>query len=152
MINEVILIWCISSLPEQSMTIKTHSIKNGRGYFHHSQSVCKSVSLGFTISPMSAPTCRLKGQGSHQQPSEKYTSKTQPILPLRKHHFTARYSPGLLGRSDRPLVATHVSSDVVGALKGLQVADDGIGDHDDEGQHPSSGNYPIGVGPGLPYP
>ena len=45
----------------------------------------------------------------------------------------AEHSPGLLRGSEGPLGAALVSSGVVSTLKRVQVADDWIGDHDDEG-------------------
>lgn len=49
-------------------------------------------------------------------------------------------------------MATLVSSGVVGALEGVQVTDDWIRDHDDEGQRPRSSDHPISMGTGLPHP
>lgn len=61
-------------------------------------------------------------------------------------------SPGLLGRCNGPLVATLVSGGVVGALKRVQVADDGIRDHDEKRQHPRGSDHSVGMGPRLPHP
>lgn len=62
------------------------------------------------------------------------------------------HPPGLLGRCDGPLVATLVSGGVVRTLKRVQVADDGIRDHDDKGQHPCRRDHSVGMGPRLPHP
>lgn len=70
---------------------------------------------------------------------------------LSTHHLTPKHSPCLFCCCDGPLVATLVSSGVV-TLKRLQVTDDWIRDHDNEGQHPRSSDHPIGMGPGLPHP
>lgn len=63
-----------------------------------------------------------------------------------------RHVPGLLCSCDRPLVATPVCCSVVTPRKRLQVTDDRIGDHNNQGQHPCGSNHPIGMRTGLPYP
>lgn len=60
--------------------------------------------------------------------------------------------PGLLGHCNGPLVATLVSGGVVRMLKRVQVADDGIRDHDEKGQHPRGSDHSVGMGPRLPHP
>lgn len=70
----------------------------------------------------------------------------------QRQHLRPKHSPGLLCHFLRPLVATLVPCGVVRALKRLQVTDDWIGNHDDEGQRPCSSNHPIGMGTGLPHP
>lgn len=62
------------------------------------------------------------------------------------------YTPGLLGCCDGPLVAALVGSGVVGTLEWVQVADDGIRDHDEKGQQPCRSNHSVGMGPRLPHP
>lgn len=49
-------------------------------------------------------------------------------------------------------MATLVRGGVVGTLKRVQVADDRVRDHDEEGQHPRGRDHPVGVGAGLPHP
>lgn len=49
-------------------------------------------------------------------------------------------------------MATLVCGGVVGTLKRVQVADDRVRDHDEEGQHPRGRDHPVGVGAGLPHP
>lgn len=49
-------------------------------------------------------------------------------------------------------MATLVRGGVVGTLKRVQVADDRVRDHDEEGQHPRGCDHPVGVGAGLPHP
>lgn len=66
--------------------------------------------------------------------------------------FEPDHPPGLLGCRDGPLVAALVSSGVVSALKRVQVADDGIRDHDEKGHHPCCSDHSVGVGPRLPHP
>lgn len=68
-----------------------------------------------------------------------------------RYQTESRHLPRLLCSCDRPLVATPVRRCVVRARERLQVTDDGIGDHDDEGQHPCGSNHPIGVRTGLPH-
>lgn len=45
-----------------------------------------------------------------------------------------------------------MSRGVVRPLVGLQVTDDGIWDHDGEGQHPRYGDHFVGMRASLPHP
>lgn len=49
-------------------------------------------------------------------------------------------------------MATAVPGGVVRALERVQVADDWVRDHDEEGQRPRGRDHPVGVRAGLPHP
>ncbi len=61
-------------------------------------------------------------------------------------------SPGLLDDVVRPHQAAHVPGAVVAAGEGLEVARNGVGQHQDEGRHPGGSDDLGGVGFGLPRP
>ncbi len=104
--------------------------------------LCMCFGLVYRLLALEEPdfiSCPLSTLLSHKIKSDEHTT----IL---------EHSPRLLHLALWPVMAAHVSCNVVGLDELHQCAEDGIGCHNEEGQDPGGSNYFVGMGSGLPCP